>query len=106
VLSVTCVSSVGRIVDHYERLGVSSTATAMRSALPTVGWRASITRRQGRCLGVRMTQINEAWRVLSDPARRACTTPSRATRPASVVPPVDLRARHRLPAPAQHLDPS
>lgn len=70
-MSQTCVGSVGCIVDHYERLGVSSTATRdeIRVAYRRLA-REHHPDAKGDVSAVRMTQINEAWRVLSDPARR------------------------------------
>ncbi|MEO6126280.1 MAG: J domain-containing protein [Ilumatobacteraceae bacterium] len=58
--------------DHYERLGVSFGATReeIRVAYRRLA-RQHHPDRNGDASAVRMAQINEAWRVLSDPARRA-----------------------------------
>jgi hypothetical protein len=60
------------IVDHYERLGVPFTASRdeIRSAYRRLA-RQNHPDARGDASSVRMAQINEAWRVLSDPARRA-----------------------------------
>ena len=62
----------GRIADHYERLGVSSTATRdeIRVAYRTLA-RVHHPDAKGDSSATRMAQINEAWHVLSDPGRRA-----------------------------------
>lgn len=60
------------IADHYERLGVAPTATRddIRSAYRSLA-RLHHPDAKGDASAVRMAQINEAWRVLSDPGRRA-----------------------------------
>jgi hypothetical protein len=72
---------VERIATHYDRLGVSPTATAseLRAAYyrrarelhpDTVG-SGGPARPRPPAGGVDMAAVNEAWRVLSDPGRRA-----------------------------------
>ena len=60
------------ITDHYERLGVSSTATRdeIRIAYRQLA-REFHPDAKGDASATRMAQINEAWHVLSDPGRRA-----------------------------------
>lgn len=63
---------MGGIADHYERLGVSSSST--RDEIH-VAYRRLARQHHPDAKGAvsveRMSQINEAWRVLSDPGRRA-----------------------------------
>lgn len=58
-------------MNHYERLGVPRTATAVeiREAYRRAA-RAAHPDRHGSASADRMAQVNEAWRVLGDPARR------------------------------------
>ena len=105
------MGNVGTIVDHYERLGVSNSAT--RDEI-RVAYRRLARQHHPDAMGQvsveRMAQINEAWRVLSDPGRRAVydaqsrgsaapssgaasTTVRTATRPMVVAPAVATPAR-------------
>jgi len=60
------------VSDHYERLGVPFGATRdeIRIAYRQLARRYHPDA-SGEASAARMAQINEAWRVLSDPARRA-----------------------------------
>lgn len=58
-------------VSHYDRLGVSLDATTeeIRLAYRELAWRHHPDR-TGRATSAEMMEINEAWRVLSDPTLR------------------------------------
>ena len=58
-------------MNHYERLGVPRTANAVeiREAYRSAA-RAAHPDRHGTASADRMARVNEAWRVLGDPARR------------------------------------
>ena len=60
------------IADHYERLGVAHNASReqIRNAYRDLA-RQHHPDTKGASSAAAMTQINEAWRVLSDPDRRA-----------------------------------
>jgi molecular chaperone DnaJ len=64
--------SLQSIVTHYERLGVKPSASLdeMRRAYRNLA-RAHHPDATGTGSAVDMAAVNEAWRVLSDPARRA-----------------------------------
>jgi hypothetical protein len=61
-----------RRIDHYQRLGVGPTASAdeIRAAYRTLA-RQLHPDTQGGTASPEMAAVNEAWRVLSDPGRRA-----------------------------------
>lgn len=95
---------------HYEVLGVRSTASAdeIRSAYRTLARRVhpdaqAVGSAAGRAGGADMAALNEAWRVLSDPGRRALydaslRAPSSAT--GSAAPPSKQPAsRHTFDGP-------
>jgi molecular chaperone DnaJ len=99
------------IVDHYERLGVAPSATRddIRSAYRNLA-RLHHPDAKGDASAVRMAQINEAWRVLSDPGRRAVydmqldgsmvgSQTSSARGPASRPPPTETVGRPDRPPP-------
>jgi len=60
------------IADHYERLGVAHNASRdqIRNAYRALA-RRNHPDAKGEASAAAMAQINEAWRVLSDPDRRA-----------------------------------
>jgi hypothetical protein len=77
-----------QIITHYERIGVSPTASRdqIRDAYRRMARRHHPDARDGDT--TRMAALNEAWRVLSDPARRAMYDVSlRAPAPAGSVRP-------------------
>lgn len=105
------MGNVDTIVDHYQRLGVSSSATRdeIRVAYRRLA-RQHHPDAKGQVSVERMAQINDAWRVLSDPGRRAVydaqsrrsaaptstaasSTVRTAARPAAVAPTVATPAR-------------
>lgn len=63
---------MARIADHYERLGVGHNASRdqIRNAYRELA-RQHHPDAKGESSAAAMAQINEAWRVLSDPDRRA-----------------------------------
>src|SRR3954462_7290391 len=60
------------IAEHYERLGVANNASRdqIRDAYRTLA-RRNHPDAKGEASASAMAEINEAWRVLSDPDRRA-----------------------------------
>jgi molecular chaperone DnaJ len=61
-----------RLITHYERLGVSPAATTaeIKAAYHRLARRVHPDAGGGQ-VGAEMAAANEAWRVLSDPGRRA-----------------------------------